>query len=335
MNRINARRMFLAGLTAVSVALGVEIHAQQQPGRLKVLDATALHEGQGTADAKSIQINVKDGDVRVKVDGKEIDASRIQREGNRIVIHGEDGGVLQEFMLGPWGEGFQYSFGDTYGTWMPQMFNADEGGNPKVMLGIHMGEPGPALEKHLKLQDSATTMVHGVYEGLAAHEAGLEEFDIITEVDGKTPADAESIRKAIADKNAGDKVTFTVIHAGDRVKITVTLREFDPQVMGKAKLLGRAADPLTRLRSGNWMGLLPNRDGQQMFVVPDLKDLPNAEQFKDFQSLRPFLDRQRERGREQAEPRRDGIESQLDRLDKRMADLESMIERLLKERSRN
>ncbi len=52
------------------------------------------------------------------------------------------------------------------------------------MIGVHLGDPGKALRKHLRLEPGEGTMISGLYKGLAADKAGLQQYDIIIAVDG-------------------------------------------------------------------------------------------------------------------------------------------------------
>lgn len=65
----------------------------------------------------------------------------------------------------------------------------------------------------------------GVVPGSPADKAGLEENDIILEVDGER-IDAENpLNIAMNKKSAGDKVTLKVLHDGEEIEVEVTLGE--------------------------------------------------------------------------------------------------------------
>jgi membrane-associated protease RseP (regulator of RpoE activity) len=160
----------------------------------------------------------------------------------------------------------------------------------KVMLGVNMTEPGPALERQLKLEPGATTMLSGVYDGLPAHEAGLAEYDIITAVNDQKPADPASIRKVLAAAEPDETIKLAVLSGGVSRNVDVKLVKHDGEAMRKARLLGAGAeaeelDPLQRTFS-RWRGFqfqdaneLPGQDvivtpDAQMFRVPRVAPVP-------------------------------------------------------------
>jgi hypothetical protein len=66
----------------------------------------------------------------------------------------------------------------------------------------------------------------------------MEPFDIIVKVDGESPADPESVRTLIAEKEPGNLVTLSIIQCGDHKTVTVELDAYDAEAMTKAELLG-------------------------------------------------------------------------------------------------
>jgi S1-C subfamily serine protease len=80
-------------------------------------------------------------------------------------------------------------------------------------------------------------IVRAVAEDSPAADAGLEEGDIITAVDGEPLAGPQALVEAIADRKPGDTVTLTVYRrdAGEEQEIEVTLAE-NPEREGAAYL---------------------------------------------------------------------------------------------------
>ncbi len=64
-----------------------------------------------------------------------------------------------------------------------------------------------------------------VLPGSPADKAGLEEYDIILEVDGQKVDEEHSLASLIRSKQVGDEVVLTVLHDGEEKEITVTLEE--------------------------------------------------------------------------------------------------------------
>lgn len=203
-----------------------------------VARAAVLHADAMTAiwndDDHLVELLVEDGDITVIVDGKELPQSRIRREDGRVIVLDEDGLELRSLNLSLGGGDVEVIGLDG----LNQRLRVMAGPQLNVMIGVHMGEPGEALRTHLRLEAGETTMISGLYEGLPAHKAGLEQYDIIVAVDGRQPAGQQDVRGTLADMEAGDEITFTVIHKGRTREYTVTLEEFDSSRMESSKLLG-------------------------------------------------------------------------------------------------
>ncbi|MCH8152824.1 MAG: PDZ domain-containing protein [Planctomycetes bacterium] len=280
------------------------------------------------SDRQTIEVRIEDGDISVKVDGEEIPADRIIRgDDERIIILDEDGNEI-EVIGGGFGEGdrgrrFRFRFGPRgdapRGGRGAQL--AFDGPHPKVMLGIHLAEPGKALQRHLGLEPGSTTMISGLYEGLPAHDAGLDQFDIITAIDGQTPAGPQSIHEALADKEPGETVTLSVIHEGRVGEIVVTLEAFDADAMHSADLIG--GGPAIHIER-NFAVPAPDFDWRGFVIDPDASRLfrrleqPTRQRLEDLHHL--LLERA---------PRH--IDERLEQLNDRIDDLMEMLDKLVEE----
>jgi hypothetical protein len=198
-------------------------------------------------NGKRIEIRIVDDEIEVKVDGEVVPDDRIGRDEGGLTIFGDNGEVLYTTSLrfahadrSLHGFAFEPRWGasaQAYGEWLAdQEILAAE--LPKVMLGVHMNETGPALEKQLRLEPGKTTLLTGVYEGLPARTAGVEEFDVVISVKGSESADPSSIRKLLQSKEPGDVLELEVLRAGDRQNVSVTLEKYDTKRMNAATLRG-------------------------------------------------------------------------------------------------
>ncbi len=280
------------------------------------------------SDRQTIEVRIEDGDISVKVDGEEIPADRIIRgDDDRIIILDDDGNQIS-VIGGGFGEGergrrFRLRLGprgDAPRGRLGPRFEIDVS-HPKVMLGIHLAEPGKALQRHLGLEPGSTTMISALYEGLPAHDAGLDQFDIITAIDGQTPADPHSIHEALADKEPGETVTLSVIHEGRAGEVVVTLEAFDADAMHSADLIGGGPaihierDFAVQAPDFDWRGFVFDPDASRLFRR---FERPTRERLEDLQHLL----------RERA-PRR--IEERLAQLSDRIDDLMEMLDKLVEE----
>ncbi len=289
------------------------------------LPATAGSGGNTTiiSGGHQIEVRVDNGKISVIVDGKEIPTDRILSRNGRIVILDEDGNEQPLFgvVMGDDDQGFNFRFG-RLGDFAAPRFDQVMGPRPKVMLGIHMAEPGKALQRHLNLEPGSTTMITGLYKDLAAHAAGLDEFDIIVAVDGETPADPAGVRNALAEKEVGDSIRLTVIHEGETKRVRVILDEFDAERMREAELIG--GGPRVQVFGGpessfvapfNWRELLVDPDTSQFFRQ---RDWPGRDRLKGFE------EKLRERVPEVLEDRLEGLSD-------RIAELQEMLDQLIEQ----
>lgn len=228
----------------------------------------------------SVAVIVDNDDISIKIDGVEVPSHRIRKTDGRIVIIDEDGDEIRSFNLfaGHGRDDLGFSFDFDEGNWpksLESYWTTLPGPEPNVMLGIHMTEPSKALLYHLRLHPGEVAMISGLYEGLPAHNAGLDQYDIIVAVDGSQPAGQQAIREALADKEPGDEVTLTILKKGRTREIVVTLEAFDRSQMEQANLIGGGNRFITEIvipdkgifmpRGGNWRELLGDANTRQHF----------------------------------------------------------------------
>jgi hypothetical protein len=177
-------------------------------------------------------------------------------------------------------------------------------------------------------------MIIGIYEGLAAREAGLNQHDVIVKVDGKSPATPAAIKEALGAKEAGDTITLTVIQKGTQRDVKVKLDGYDAEKLSSAKLIGVEPTPqiwsmLGEGRGGDVRGMaIPGLKNNELFVVPDRKGEKR-------ELIAPVPEtRMRELYRPSFKPN-EGVEKQLERLDARMGELEQLLEKLIERQERN
>ena len=118
------------------------------------------------------------------------------------------------------GLGFAIPINDVKDMVTSIMENGYVTGKPNV--GILMSDVNEAAQRY---GVPAGAEVLAVLEDSGADKGGLQVGDIITAVDGQTVEGSDSLKSAVQDRKAGDKVTFTVYRDGESVDVTVTLDE--------------------------------------------------------------------------------------------------------------
>ena len=263
-----------------------------------------------------VEVRVENGETTVIVDGEEVTHDRFRTENGNVIVLDKDGNEIHalklfmnagdhDFVLGlPGGKkGFRWQIGRPHAN---------------VMLGVHLADPGAALRKHLRLEPGEGSMISGLYEGLGAHRAGLQQYDVITAIDGEPVDDPGTILEILAAAEAGDEVTLSVVQNGRHKEFTVTLDAFDAQKMAPANLIG-GGGTLFPFGIPNFdFQFAPGADFQfkRFLVDPDKMDVfvPDVMHFGRWHSDNGELDDER-----------------IEHLNERMADLREMIDRLVKE----
>jgi hypothetical protein len=334
------------------------VERRVQPAQAGVQSFTRVSKIEGD---QSYELEISDGQVRAKVNGREVPADRIQREGDRYDILDRRGNVLTSFRV------VQPRLDD--GLRMaprvapprgiappppPAPAPAPEIPAPRVMIGITMNEeiPEPLLD-HLGLEPSTAVLVDRVIEGLPAERAGLRPRDVIVEVDGQRPLTSQRIRELINRKDPGEKVNVKVIRRGQERAIQIELEAFDPERL-RAEIPG--ADDAGREMNEAQRGV---EEARRLMDEALRRFQGDAELMERLQPLERFrqhdmdpeqVQRWRDAARERAQrapqvgimpegfdifvpmapgqQRDSGTREKLNQLDERMADLERQMERL-------
>jgi hypothetical protein len=290
---------------------------QGQPGS-QSRSITTLQKTEGD---NQIELRIENGELSAKVNGKKVPEDRIRRKGARVEILDKEGEVLTTFMVGRAG-------GSTGGgTWVvgpdqPQPFTMLN--PPKVMLGINMVPLTDEVREELELDEGEGVLVQRVIEGTPAAEAGLQENDVIVEVEGHRPATAETVREALKGKNPGDTVSMSIRREGKSKSIKVKLAAYD---QGKMQQFGTQFFPpgadneeMQRMLREHMRGLegTPYGQGGQIFGpgeegmhfrVPGREDPELSKRMKELEGRMKELDKRLEKLNQQL----DKLQQQLDR----------------------
>ena len=81
-------------------------------------------------------------------------------------------------------------------------------------IGIAFSEITREVQEYFGLDNRQGVVVIEVYEDSPAAKAGLQNYDIIKEVDQQTIEDTSDITEIISEKEVGDKIMFKVLRDG-------------------------------------------------------------------------------------------------------------------------
>jgi membrane-associated protease RseP (regulator of RpoE activity) len=308
-----------------------------QPGASST--TTMMREDDGE---NSYELRIDGDNISAKVNGKEVPQDRIVREGNEVKIMGKKGEVLKTFTVPQvenMGRGESRSNvqrgarNRSFSTpMMPQAPQAPDTAQPprKVMVGILMDK---ASEEQLKDAgvdtDAEAIVIQRVIPETPAERAGIQEGDLITEINGQKPATQEKLREVMQDKKPGDTVTFTVRRDNADKTIRVKLDKYDaekigPQAIGGQSMPGMDPKTIEKLKG---LGIGPGGPNGQTWVFPG----PNGEQ----QIFRGFGGQANDERLGELDKRMSELDQRLDKLNQQMTKLEKMIEKMDKQRGKD
>lgn len=90
-------------------------------------------------------------------------------------------------------------------------------------IGAELSNVSDAIAKQLGMDKVEGSIVRTVYYNSPAYLAGIQQFDVITGIDGKKYATMEKLIAAIKEKKVDDKVQFNIIRKGESVNIDVKI----------------------------------------------------------------------------------------------------------------
>ncbi len=250
-----AALLSLAGLSlaAPALALGPEPGEQPQGKASTSQTRTVIVQDEG-----EFGISRENGTTTIKVHGKPItlDADgnwkdpnsdlRVERRGGSIVVYRGDK------IVGSMNENRFPSLGGADAQWawpskverprsrlgpradrLLGMLGETDAPQPRVMLGVTLSSVDEASAEAANVSEpEKATMINRVFKGLPADKAGLEDGDIIVEINGSTNATPEALRETLAQKKPGETLRLKVVRDGGTTELTVDLVPYDPERMG-------------------------------------------------------------------------------------------------------
>lgn len=131
------------------------------------------------------------------------------------------------------------------------------------LLGVQISDLTPELASSLKLDHMPGALVTNVMPGGAAEAAGVEVYDVITQVNDHAIASGRELRNVIGLQRVDEEVRLTLVRNGREMQLTATLRGDSSSV---ASTRGGTERPANR-PDFNGARLSDNADGDGVAVV--------------------------------------------------------------------
>lgn len=97
---------------------------------------------------------------------------------------------------------------------------------PRVRIGLTTETIPEPLALHLAMNPSSGLMVTAVTEGLAAHKAGLAQYDLVVKLDDQSPVTQESLRERVERCQPGETITLTIVRQGNEQTIDIVAEPY-------------------------------------------------------------------------------------------------------------
>jgi serine protease Do len=103
----------------------------------------------------------------------------------------------------------------------------EDGKVDRGYIGISLRPVDEVSAKSLKLDKVAGALVDDIIKDSPAEKAGIEQGDVILELDGKPVNSSNDLQSLVAQRRAGDKVNLKIWRDGKAISKSVTLKKRD------------------------------------------------------------------------------------------------------------
>ncbi|MGQ0627486.1 MAG: PDZ domain-containing protein [Phycisphaerales bacterium] len=94
---------------------------------------------------------------------------------------------------------------------------------PAKRIGLAVEPIGPALAKQAGVNQGEASVVSRVNDGSPAARAGVQQFDVLSTVDGQPAGSIHAVRAVVRAKDIGACVRLRVIRGGQPIEIDVPI----------------------------------------------------------------------------------------------------------------
>ena len=100
---------------------------------------------------------------------------------------------------------------------LPEAFTKSQG---RKVIGVNIEHVSRALSAQLRVERDASLIVTKVFKGTGAEKAGLQQYDVVTSVNGH-PATSENLDRAKEEAGVGGELVLELVRGGERLRQTV------------------------------------------------------------------------------------------------------------------
>lgn len=201
------------------------------------------------------ELRISNGKTTARVNGEDVPAERIRRDGNKVEILGQDGGVVKTFELPTTLRAGIRRADPLDGLRALEMLRSPmPGQQPRVMIGVTLADLDEDQLKERGVKRGGGVLIEDVIDGLPADQAGVQVDDVVVAINGKPVEDQGELREILQTNNPGDEVTLTVVREGKEQELKVKLQAFDGSRLGQMWVTPQAPEGDDWFQNFSWSG---------------------------------------------------------------------------------
>jgi len=100
-------------------------------------------------------------------------------------------------------------------------------GDNSQLMGMRLHELGEQLGEYFQAPNGRGVLVEEVEKESAGAKAGVKAGDVLTAIGGSTVEDMRDVRRALRDRDEGEKVDLTVLRRGEKQSRSLTAEASD------------------------------------------------------------------------------------------------------------
>jgi S1-C subfamily serine protease len=97
--------------------------------------------------------------------------------------------------------------------------------NSSPRIGVQLADVSHATAAQAGAQAARSCVITHVYPDSPAERAGLQQYDVVTAIDGNDYATEGALTSAIRGRQPGDTITLTIVRAGQKQDVQVVVEE--------------------------------------------------------------------------------------------------------------